>query len=131
MKNITKTIEWKTGNGLDAKVTVALETERYVGRNDFVGEITKPCCTIKVSATINGQDAGGLGYVQKIDAAPAVARIGKLGMTKTNADRVYAAIKEIENTEYVQAWREKERAAVELERKYEEDYARISQALHS
>lgn len=106
-----KKIEWTTGDGRSAVVTVTLKTERLIGHDDFIGDIKKPCCEISVSATVDGKDMGGLGNVTKINHPVAVAAVGKLAMTQENADRVYSAISEFENSEYAQNWRKKEMIA--------------------
>ena len=97
-------------------VTVTLTTEREL---DADHNIKKACCEISVDATINGKDAGGLGYMVAVNHPVAVARIGKLYLKADTAALVQSALDEIEATEYVVAWREKEARAEEESRKYD------------
>ena len=120
-----KKIEWTTGDGRSAVVTVTLKTERLIGHDDFIGDIKKPCCEISVSATVDGEDMGGLGNVTKINHSVAVAAVGKLAMTQENADRVYAAISDLENSEYAQNWCKKELMARAELKEYEDHCDRM------
>lgn len=125
-------IRWETQDGRPVVVTVTLKTERFIGHDDWAGDITKPCCQIRVEATIAGKDAGGLGYMSEVNDPKypeIVARIGNLGIKQVNADRVCAALAEIENSEYVQQWREKERRAEEEIADYEAHAARVREMM--
>lgn len=125
-----KEIKWNTQDGRPVIVTVSLITERRVGHDDWAGKVTKPCCEIRVDATVDGKDTGGLGHMDSVSNHPtAVACIGNLGIMADNAARVQAAIDEIEKSEYVQAWRAKEeQARIELE-DYEAHCARVSEMM--
>lgn len=50
-------------------------------------------------------------------------------MVQESADRVYAALAEIENSEYVQAWREQERKSQTESEDYEAHRARMREIM--
>lgn len=131
--DIKKEIKWTSGNGKEVVVTVSLTTERHVGTNEWTSEeMTRPCCKISTEATADGVDVGGLGYMSDVKDGPTlngtvvVARIGNLGISETNRDRVQAARDEIEGSDYVQDWRAKERAADKIEDEYYAHTQRVS-----
>lgn len=100
-----KEIKWNTQDGRPVVVTVSLETERKIGHDDWAGKVKKPCCDIRVTATVDGKRTGGLGYMDTVTNHPTVvACIGNLGIFPDNAARVQAAIDEIKASDYVRSW---------------------------
>jgi hypothetical protein len=125
-REMIKEIKWDTQDGRPVIVTVSLITERSIGRDDWAGEVKKPCCTIRVAATVGGKDTGGLGNMSPVTAHPiVVACIGNLGLTSENKKRVQDAIDDIEASEYVQAWRANEEKSRRESKDYEEHYAAV------
>lgn len=91
-----KEITWITGTGKEAKVTVALKTERIIDADG--DKVTVACCEMDITAEIEGMGIVGSGRPQKADHPVAVAKIGKLGINADNLARINAAIAEVEAT---------------------------------
>ena len=91
-----KEITWTTGAGKEARVTVALETERSIDADGH--KVTVACCEINITAEIDGMGIVGTGRPQKANHPIAVAKIGNLGITADNLARIHVAIEEIEAT---------------------------------
>lgn len=130
-----KEIAWKTGDGREVIFTVALKTERIVGRDDIAGDITKPCCEIGYSATVAEVDQCGIGGITKIDPVKAgtvtvVAVFGKLGIAEENYDRIMAAVEDIKACDYWRAWQAKAEAADAVDREYQEHTKRVSKMMN-
>jgi hypothetical protein len=110
----TKNIEWTAGTGQKVVFTVLLVTEKkesHYNDGDRT-ESVKAVCEIKYSATIDGVDCGS-NWLKDVKNHPVVvACMGdKLGVKKENYDRIMAAVVELKNTEYYQAWQAKQKAA--------------------
>lgn len=90
-------ITWITGTGKEAKVTVALKTERIIDADG--DKVTVACCEMDITAEIEGMGFVGSGRPQKITPQQGcIARIGKLGINADNLARINAAIAEVEAT---------------------------------
>lgn len=105
-------INWTTGDGRNAAVTVEL-IDRGLGR-----------CKLVITATANGA-VMGYGEPMMTNHPVAVARIGNLGMTQTNLDRVNAAIAACKETPQ---WVAKLNLEKELD-KADRDYDEIVKAM--
>lgn len=130
-----KEITWKTGNGAEVVFLVELQTERVIGTDDIAGEVKKPCCEIKYSATAAGHDVGGLGWLQEVEPqkvgnVTVVAGLGKLGISEENYARIKDAIKEIKDGDYWQNWQKKEEAAAKLDQEYEAHVERVDRMMN-
>jgi hypothetical protein len=123
-----KVVTWTMGNGSKAEVTVTLDTEEILSYdNRLQKNLTKPCCNIRVEATMDGKDMQGIGNMFLVKNHPVVhARIGDLCITKVNYDRVRAAEAEVEASEYVQAWRSHEATAAKIDAEYKASERRIN-----
>ena len=121
-----KVITWKTGTGQNAEVTVEFETRKNVNADG--DRVSVNCAEIYVTATIDGKIAG-YDYPEMTKHPVAVAKIGSLGMTKENFDRVSAAISFFESTS---AWQQKiaaEKKALEDEDEYDRHHAMITKIM--
>lgn len=129
-ETMKKQITWTTGNGKAATVTVELVTERYIGHDDYLGDLTKPCADIRVSANIDGMGTVGHNY-RRIDNHPqgVAAMCGKLGIMECNSARIDAAIAECKATPEYRAQAERERLANAEEAEYQAGRNRIMQAM--
>ena len=110
-----KEITWTTGTGKEAKVTVALRTERIIDADG--DKVTVACCEMDITAEIDGMGHVGSGLPQKADHPIAVAKIGKLGINADNLARINAAIAEIEATP---EWIDKSKRAAQAEKEGQE-----------
>jgi hypothetical protein len=124
-----KTITWTMGNGKTATVDVTLVTERHLGTVHGQA-VTRPCCKIKVVATIDGMGEVGYSY-RRVDNHPqgVAAMCGKLGIMEANAQRIDAAIGELKA---IPEWISHERAEEQAERDeadYQASTARIAAAM--
>lgn len=132
---MTKEITWKTGDGRAVVFTVRLRTENIIGRDDFAGEITKPCCEIDYSATVAGKDVGGHGWLQtveprKVGSVTVVAGLGNLGISDEDYTRIMAAVDDIKASDYWQDWKRKEERAEEIEREYNAHVDRLEKMMN-
>jgi len=95
--------------GKEAKVTVELITNETIWADGDT--VTVKCCEMGITAEVEGIGCVGTGRPEK--AQTAAARIGRVGITKENLDRINAAIEEIEATP---EWQEKEAQAQRAEK---------------
>ena len=110
-----KEITWTTGTNQKATVTVELITSKVIDADGC--QIWVRCCETRILATIDGQITGiGIKYVNH---PVAVAKIGKLGISAANLDRINTAIAEIEATPEWQAKIEGEKIAARESEEYE------------
>ena len=99
MKEIVK---WQTTTGKKVEVTAELILTETIWADGDKVEVG--CCKIEVTADVEGMGCVGAGYPIKHGAvAPAVARVGKLGLVEENYRRVMAAISEVEASNEWQA----------------------------
>lgn len=122
-----KVIEWKTSQGMDAKVEITLTLEKTVNADGHL--INVNACDLDIIATVDGKSMGW-GEPKKINHPIAVATIGKLAMTQENFNRVNAALTEIKNTPEWIAFEKKEMAALLASEEYEKSTARINAAMN-
>jgi hypothetical protein len=121
---ITKKINWMTGTGKQATVTVRLETEREI--NCDGDKSTVACCEMHITGEVEGM--GTVGYTidttvpAKYTAQGVVAVCGKLCVKALEYAQIKDAIAEIEATP---DWQSKI-ARQEAGRKAEADYNRHS-----
>ena len=89
-----KTINWTAGNGaeISVSVTAAFELNRQGIRKTTGRKV------IVLTATINGKSHACPLGLQPVKHPVAVAKIGDIGLTQANYDRVRAAIAEVEQT---------------------------------
>ena len=110
-----KEITWTLKTGKEAKVEIALILEETINADG--DKITVKCCMMEIMASVEGMGIIGSGRPQK--AQTAAARIGKLGITQDNLDRINTAIAEIEATPEWQAKIEGEKIAARESEEYE------------
>lgn len=90
-------ITWTTGTGKEAKVTVALKTEKTIWADG--DNVTVACCEMDITAEVDGLGCIGTGRPMKITPQQGcIAKIGKLGISAENLNRINAAIAEVEAT---------------------------------
>ena len=119
---VEKKIEWTTGTKQTAMVTVSLITSKTLDADG--DKITVDCCEMQIMAYIDGQFVGS-GAPQKANHPVAVAKIGKLGITQTNLDRINAAIAEIEATPEWQAKKAREAQSLKNSIAYDDHRAKM------
>lgn len=119
-------IEWTAGTGQAIVVTVELVTEREINADG--DKMTVPCCELRVWAEGNGRVLGS-GEPCKCEHAVAVARIGHLGLTQANYDRVLAAINRAKASPEWQAKIARQRAAYKLDEEYERHAAAVDRMM--
>ena len=117
---------WTTGDGRTAEVAVRLITSKVLDADG--DKITVSCCEMEIVATVNGERVG-YGYPQTVNHPVAVAKIGKLGISKTNMVKVEAAINEIKATPEWQAKEAREEQNRKDEIAYERHYAKMRKAM--
>jgi len=87
-----ETITWTTGSGQEIEVTVAGEYDldrRGVRR-------TGGRKIVEIALMVDGEDAEAFGGLVPINHPKAAAKIGDVGLTRENYDRVKAAIAAVE-----------------------------------
>ncbi|MFA5391890.1 MAG: hypothetical protein WC331_10775 [Candidatus Omnitrophota bacterium] len=120
-----KEITWTLSTGKEAKVTVELLTSETINADGI--KVAVKCCKMEIMARVEGVGIVGSGRPQK--AQTAAARIGKLGITRENLDKINAAIAEVEATH---EWKEKEAKAKKAEkenREYEAHRAKMRKVM--
>jgi len=103
-------------NEREAKVIISLTLEKTIWADGHIVPVS--ICEMEIIATVAGIEVGS-GKPQTINPQQGcVAKIGKLGISAGNLDRINEAISEVEDTT---AWREKIRRQ-EAARKADEEY---------
>jgi hypothetical protein len=112
----TKKVEWLSGAGNLVVVEVTLELSKNVNLDGHT--IETPSCDLQIVATVDGATRG-YGEPVPMDHPVAVAKIGNVGMTKENNDRVLAAISELKSHPAWIAKVEREEKAIQDAIEYE------------
>jgi hypothetical protein len=122
-----KEITWTTGAGKKATVTVELKTKETLFSDGWNSEVS--CCKMEILAEVEGMGCIGTGRPMKTGQAAAPWKIGKLGLIPANAEKVFAAIAEVEATPEWQAKIENEKKAEEESREYEAHRAKMKKIM--
>lgn len=87
-----QTVNWTAGNGSEIQITVESAFELYAdGTRREDGRKT-----VEITATVDGKEVDHH-WVQKTNHPVAVAKLGPIGMTQANYDRLMAAIEAVES----------------------------------
>lgn len=123
-------INWTAGDGRNVEVSVELITTETVNADGHQIDVTLRNPKLSVVASINGV-ASGYGEPVAMSGHPvAVSRIGQVGMSKDNHDRVTAAINDAKESDVWIAYQERvaaNRAALD---KDEESFRQIERAMN-
>ena len=89
----SETVNYKSGGGIDIKITVSLqeETTQFAAGMGW----SRKSLDIRYSLSLDGKDQG-LVHLQKNDGGEVVAKIGKVGMRQDRYNQVLAALKIVE-----------------------------------
>lgn len=123
-----KKIEWQTGAGKTATVTIKQTTTETINADG--DKVTVERYNLDITASVEGM--GKIGSGRPVDSAlPAgtVGRIGKLAMIPENYDRVMAALAEIDATPEAVAFRAKIAADAAAAERYEAGRAAVERAM--
>jgi hypothetical protein len=88
-----QTINWTTGDGRDIELTVTAE----YGLNLRGVRKTSGRKEVEIIATVDGEEVYTHGGLIEINHPVAVAKIGDIGLSRENYDRVKAAITVVES----------------------------------
>jgi hypothetical protein len=128
---ITKKINWMTGTGKQATVTVVLTTEREI--NCDGDKSTVACSDMSIAGEVEGMGTVGYGVSESVPANYAaqgvVAVCGKLCIKAAEYAQVKAAIAEIEATPEWQAKIARQDAGRKAEAEYNRHRAMMRKAM--
>jgi len=115
-------IAWNTKDGKEVKVEIELQTKKTLFADGY--NLETECCELNIRAIVGGEVVG-YGRPEKANHPVAVAKIGKLGITKENLDKINDAIAAIEDTPEWRTKIEKEMKAEKAGREYEAHRAKM------
>jgi hypothetical protein len=117
-------VEWKTGNGMAAKVIVSAQPKLDLSGNPKPGTYE-----IRHAVTLDGTRVEG--SMQSVEGHPQiVARYGKLGISRENYGRIQAAEKTVENHPKFKAYKEASDKRAAERSDYERGRSQIYRAMN-
>jgi len=118
----SETVEYKSGGGIDIKITVSLQEEV----TQFAPGMgwSRKSLDIKYNLSLDGKDQG-LVHLQKNDGGEVIAKIGKVGLKQARYSQVLAALRVVESNVEWQKKMEARKQADIIEEEYRQHTGKV------
>ena len=124
-----KEITWQTKTGQVAKVEIELILEDTLDADG--DKVTVPVCRMDITASVEEMGVVGTGGIVRVSGNDKglVARIGRLGLSEDNFDRINAAIADIKATPEWQAKIKRGEMAERVDEEYHNHYNAVKKMM--